>query len=114
MLLDGPVTCIRLSRAAETMVRGPERERAGQALALMSEHLAIPGGHALELACAMPAHAGLGSGTQLALAVATAMRRLHGIARTCAGDAARLGRGARSGIGIGLFEQGGSWWMGAW
>ncbi len=73
----------------------------------MVEHLGLPCGHALDVANAMPAHAGLGSGTQLALAVATAVRRLHGIAPDLRGDAARLGRGARSGIGIGLFEQGG-------
>ncbi len=107
MLLDGPVTGLRLSCAAKTSVQGPERDRAAQALTLIVEHLALPGGHALHVASAIPAHAGLGSGTQLALAVATAVRRLHGIAPDLRGDAARLGRGARSGIGIGLFEQGG-------
>ena len=107
MLLDGPVTRVRLSRAAVTMVHGPERDRAAQALAVMVERLALPGGHALNVASAMPAHAGLGSGTQLALAVTTAARRLHGITPDLRGDAARLGRGARSGVGIGLFEQGG-------
>ena len=107
MLIDGPVTCVRLSRAAETNVQGPERDRAAQALSRMVEHLAVSGGHALRIASAMPAHAGLGSGTQLALAVATAVRRLHGIAPDLRGDAVRLGRGARSGVGIGLFEQGG-------
>jgi beta-ribofuranosylaminobenzene 5'-phosphate synthase len=107
MLLDGPATRVRLSRAAETTVRGPERDRAAQALALTVERLALAGGHALEVACAMPPHAGLGSGTQLALAVAAAVRRLHGIAPDLRGDAAGLGRGARSGVGISLFEQGG-------
>jgi beta-RFAP synthase len=55
----------------------------------------------------MPPHAGLGSGTQLALAVAAAVRRLHGLPEDARGDATQLGRGARSGIGIGLFSQGG-------
>ena len=107
MLLDGPDTCVRLSRADETTVRGPERERAAQALARISEHLTLSGGHALNVAHAISPHAGLGSGTQLALAVAAAVRRLHGIAPDLRGDAARLGRGARSGIGIALFDQGG-------
>ena len=107
MLLDGPVTCISLSRADGTTVRGPERERAAQALAVTVEHLAIPGGHALDVTCAMPAHSGLGSGTQLAVAVAVAVRRLHGITPDLRGDAARLGRGARSGVGVALFDQGG-------
>lgn len=107
MLLDGPATRVVLSRADETVVSGPERDRAARALALMVERLAIPGGHALDVACAMPPHAGLGSGTQLALAVAAAVRRLHGIAPDSRADAARLGRGARSGVGIALFGQGG-------
>jgi beta-RFAP synthase len=55
----------------------------------------------------VPSHAGLGSGTQLALAVAAGMRRLHGLPLELANDAVRLGRGARSGAGIGLFKQGG-------
>jgi beta-RFAP synthase len=54
-----------------------------------------------------PRHAGLGSGTQLALAIAAAMRRLHRVPLDPRGDAVRLGRGARSGAGIGLFERGG-------
>ena len=107
MLLDGPKTNLVLRRASETTVTGPERERAARALTLTVEHLGLPGGHAVDIARAMPAHAGLGSGTQLALSVAAAVRRLHGIAPDPRGDAARLGRGARSGVGVALFEQGG-------
>ena len=57
---------------------------------------------------AIPAHAGLGSGTQLALAIAAAVRHLHGLESSAPDiDAALLGRGLRSGIGIALFGQGG-------
>ena len=59
------------------------------------------------LAEVVPAHAGLGSGTQLALAVAGGLRRLHNLPLEIEDDALRLGRGARSGIGIGLFHRGG-------
>lgn len=107
MLLDGPVTRVVLRRAETTEVRGPERERAARALALTLQHLRLGDGHALDVACAMPKHAGLGSGTQLAISVAAAVRRLHRIAPDPRGDAARLGRGARSGVGVALFEQGG-------
>jgi len=107
MLLDGPETRITLHRAAKTTVHGPEQERASRALALTTGHLGLAGGFALDIARTMPAHAGLGSGTQLALSVAAAVRRLHGIAPDPRGDAARLGRGARSGIGVALFEHGG-------
>jgi beta-RFAP synthase len=55
----------------------------------------------------IPAHAGLGSGTQLALAVAAALRHLEGFDLDIPGDAERLQRASRSGIGAGLFAQGG-------
>ena len=56
---------------------------------------------------AVPAHAGLGSGTQLALAVASGLRTLHRLPEDIHGDMAALQRGARSGIGIGAFGGGG-------
>lgn len=56
---------------------------------------------------APPAHAGLGSGTQLAMAVGVAMARLTGRIDGAPEIAALLGRGARSGIGIGAFDSGG-------
>lgn len=105
--LDAPATRLSLRVARETSVTGPERERAAQFLASMTNSLRVPGAHALHLEQAVPAHAGLGSGTQLALAVASAVRRLHGLPPDTEGDAARLGRGARSGIGVGLFTHGG-------
>ena len=43
----------------------------------------------------------------MALAVAAALRALHGYPLDPREDAALLDRGARSGIGIGIFEQGG-------
>jgi beta-ribofuranosylaminobenzene 5'-phosphate synthase len=52
-------------------------------------------------------HTGLGSGTQLALAIGTAFARLTGIDATTADIAKALGRGARSGIGIHGFDHGG-------
>ena len=107
MLLDGPVTRLRLQRSQWAEVRGPERQRASRALARMRERFPVAGEHRLDVLEAIPAHGGLGSGTQLALAVAAAFRRLHGIAPDLRSDAAWLGRGSRSGIGIGLFEQGG-------
>jgi beta-RFAP synthase len=74
---------------------------------LASEGLAIGGGHAVDILDVVPAHAGLGSGTQLALAVAAGIRRLHGRSLDIQGDALYLGRGARSGAGMGLFHSGG-------
>ena len=53
------------------------------------------------------AHCGLGSGTQLALALGRAFARSHGIALDSRQIAQMLGRGERSGIGIAGFDHGG-------
>ena len=108
MSLTAPATRLMLRRSAEFAVSGPEAARAERHLAAMLAHLGVSGGHDIVVESAMPAHAGLGSGTQLALAVATAVRRLHGLPDELRADAARLGRGARSGVGIGLFATGGA------
>ena len=55
----------------------------------------------------IPEHAGFGSGTQLNLAIGTALCKLHDIPATTREIAAQLGRGARSGIGISTFDLGG-------
>jgi beta-RFAP synthase len=52
-------------------------------------------------------HSGLGSGTQLAIAVGTAISRLFELECKTAEIAVLLNRGARSGIGIGGFDRGG-------
>ena len=61
----------------------------------------------LVLRAAPPMHAGLGSGTQLALAVGAAFSRLFDLGLDSDALAARLGRGARSGVGIAGFDHGG-------
>lgn len=105
--LDRPHTALRLSHAPRRSVTGPEAERAGAHLDAMQRHLGLDAPLALEMRSAIPAHSGLGSGTQLALLVASAVRRLHGLPDDLRGDARRLGRGVRSGVGIGLFRSGG-------
>lgn len=56
----------------------------------------------------IPSHHGLGSGTQLALALGTAVTQLvTGTAESPLQLAARLGRGARSAVGIYGFQSGG-------
>lgn len=56
---------------------------------------------------AIPAHAGLGSGTQLALAVARASAELLGLATDVTALASAVARGRRSGVGTWTFAHGG-------
>jgi beta-RFAP synthase len=107
MALDAPATELLIAHAPRDVIDGPEAERVGRHLATLTLALGLRGGHRITVRQAIPAHSGLGSGTQLALALATALRRLHGLPPDRAGDAARLGRGARSGIGVALFAAGG-------
>lgn len=105
--ISGLRTRISVARAEDTQVSGSDSQRARRHLNSMRDLLGLHGGHRVDILEAVPSHAGLGSGTLLALAVAAGIRRLHGLPLDIRGDALRLGRGGRSGVGIGLFESGG-------
>jgi beta-ribofuranosylaminobenzene 5'-phosphate synthase len=105
--LDRPGTRLTLQRADEPSVSGPEAERAARYLEAIRA-CGVEHAYRLQVAEAIPPHAGLGSGTQLALAVGAAFATVEGIDLTPQEIAARLGRGARSGIGIATFEGGGA------
>ncbi len=68
--------------------------------------LGVPG-VTLTLEESLPRHVGLGSGTQLALSVLLATARAYGREVNVRRHAPALGRGGRSGIGVGAFEDGG-------
>jgi len=68
--------------------------------------LSVPG-VAVTLEESLPRHVGLGSGTQLALAVLTATARAHGLEARVREHAPAMGRGGRSGVGVATFEEGG-------
>ena len=55
----------------------------------------------------LPRHAGLGSGTQTALAVLAGIARLYDCEPRVRERAPALGRGGRSGVGVATFERGG-------
>jgi beta-ribofuranosylaminobenzene 5'-phosphate synthase len=100
-------TSLTVRKAKVTNVSGPESDRVRGFLDATATLLAVHGAHDVEISEVVPTHSGLGSGTQLALAVATAVRRLHGRPPDIESDAIKLGRGGRSGVGIGLFHHGG-------
>ena len=107
LALSAPATRIRLARSDLDRASGPDAGRAARHLALLRDTLGVHTPFALSVEQAIPPHAGLGSGTQMALAVATAFARAHRFALTPSQTAAMLERGARSGVGIAAFEQGG-------
>lgn len=107
LAVDRPVTDLILAPAARTTVDGPDGERAAHLLERYRGALGIAGDHRLEIRDAIPAHAGLGSGTQLALAVGHALATLAGRPAAAAELAGGARRGVRSAIGMAAFTDGG-------
>jgi beta-RFAP synthase len=107
LAIDEPATVVTVRRAVEARATGPESERSLTVLKRASDALGIGGDFHVDVARSIPAHAGLGSGTQLALAIGSAVMRLAGKAVTTQELANLAGRGARSAIGLAAFESGG-------
>ena len=105
--IDAFETSVELCHSSNFQVLGPERERSARLALRFAQKLGLDTAKTLTVRDAIPAHAGLGSGTQLAIAIAAAFRRFSGLAPDAFGDARLLRRGARSGIGAALFERGG-------
>ena len=107
--ITGIETCLTISTspnvaAAENV---HEQARAEAAADCICAHLRLKDRPSLQLKSVIPPHAGLGSGTQLALAVGRGIATLVQNAISTREIAALTGRGARSGIGIGVFDSGG-------
>jgi beta-RFAP synthase len=100
-------TRLSLSVASEWSAQGPDANRAVQAARRFAETTGMLEPAAIRVEEAIPGHIGLGSGTQMALAVAVGLAHLHGTNSKIGEIAAAVDRGARSGIGIAVFDQGG-------
>lgn len=110
--LEKPCLIVEAAPASELTAEGPDRERAVEFAERFYDHyvpelIDEPSGAHLRVLEAIPSHVGLGSGTQLALAVGTALTHLHGIQASTFELAQVMGRGRRSSMGIGAFQGGG-------
>ncbi|HQR51984.1 MAG TPA: beta-ribofuranosylaminobenzene 5'-phosphate synthase [Burkholderiales bacterium] len=107
LTLDSVRTRVIATPADGLEAEGPQRLRVRRLLEVLREATGVRRGIRVVVTEAIPEHAGLGSGTQLALAVGCVFARLFGLALAPREIAGMLDRGARSGIGIGAFEHGG-------
>lgn len=89
------------------VVDGLEQERVASFARRFLARYPLPGVVRLCLRAAIPPHVGLGSGTQLALAVGAALAQLAGLTLDVREIARVMGRGIHSGIGIAAFTAGG-------
>lgn len=83
------------------------RERIENSTRKMMEFLNISSGFKFIVKETYPAHSGLGSGTQLSLAVGKIILKLNNMDMTASQIAKVVGRGGTSGIGVGAFDYGG-------
>jgi len=83
------------------------RERIENSARKMMEFLNISSGFKFIVKETYPAHSGLGSGTQISLAVGKAVLKLNNMDMTAPQIAKVVGRGGTSGIGVIAFDQGG-------
>lgn len=107
LAISGLDAVVEARAARESGVEGDAAPRARELLGLAEQHFGLSRGTRVRLRAAPPRHAGLGSGTQLALAVGAAVAAAHGRPFDPRVIAPVLGRGARSGVGVAVFEQGG-------
>lgn len=107
LTLDELATVVELRHAEGIEARGPSAHRALDYLRQLVDEYDPGTGCSLEVLQAIPEHVGLGSGTQLALAVGTAFGALFDVPMSLPAISGLAQRGARSGIGIGAFEHGG-------
>jgi beta-RFAP synthase len=89
------------------IIKGRERERVQTFAQRFLERFPLPGTVLMDLKRSIPPHIGLGSGTQLALAVGASLAKLAQIRISLKNLALIMGRGVHSGIGIGTFRYGG-------
>jgi beta-ribofuranosylaminobenzene 5'-phosphate synthase len=105
--LEEPRTVLTVRGADKLEVSGASGERARRIAMRLMDGMGLTGGFEIAIDEAIPEHAGLGSGTQLALALGAALARCAGQAADPRRIALLARRGARSGIGIGAFALGG-------
>ncbi|MFB0543998.1 MAG: beta-ribofuranosylaminobenzene 5'-phosphate synthase family protein [Candidatus Bathyarchaeia archaeon] len=105
--VDRPNIVLKARPAERLIVSGSRAERARGYAETMLREFNPRGGAEIEVLEDIPEHAGLGSGTQLALAIGSALSKLYNLGLTVEEIAERLMRGWRSGIGVYAFKGGG-------
>jgi beta-RFAP synthase len=104
LMIEEPAIAVRVRRTAEWTARGPSSSRA---LAWARQIAGDRSPLAVNVDACPEAHVGFGTGTQLALAVGTAVAQLLGTNESPHEIACRLSRGLRSGLGLHGFIHGG-------
>lgn len=100
-------TRISVSYAEQLTLSGIASERALKSIKQLCSALNVSDKLHFEISSCIPEHVGLGSGTQMSIALGLALSEYYQLGRNVRDIASLTARGARSGIGIAVFEQGG-------
>ncbi len=105
--INRPNVILEAQPAEKLVATGEKNEQVKTIAERFLETYNIKSKVAIEVKQVIPEHAGLGSGTQLALAVATGLSRLFDVKASVQELAQAMGRGRRTSVGTTIFEQGG-------
>ena len=105
--LDAPRLKLEITPAEALDIRGADEGRISRLVEAFDKHYKVQSRCNIHIKQTIPAHQGLGSGTQTALAIGRGLASLHGLTLESVEIANCLGRGRRSGIGIYAFDYGG-------
>jgi beta-ribofuranosylaminobenzene 5'-phosphate synthase len=105
--LAAPSIELSAVRSEMLCVSGFASNRAEEIARQLIAKLNLAGAVNLNIKQNIPEHAGMGSGTQFALNIGTAISQLYDLNLNTVQIAELTGRGGRSGIGIAAFDQGG-------
>jgi beta-ribofuranosylaminobenzene 5'-phosphate synthase len=105
--INRPNVVLEAEKSQRVEVTGEKTEQVQTLAELFLEAYHLKSGATINVKQVIPEHSGLGSGTQLALAVATALAKLFGVKAPVQELAEAMGRGRRTSVGTTIFEQGG-------
>ena len=100
-------TRISITAADQCTISGESAARAEKCTRRLCAALEVPDTVHIAVETAIPEHIGLGSGTQMSLAIGMGLNHYYGLGLAVRDIAQLADRGKRSGIGIGVFEWGG-------
>ena len=105
--IDAPCTKIVVTKSDETAIDANCDENVVKIVENIVKLVNLEQKFSLKVLQSIPQHAGLGSGTQMALAIGAGLNALFNLNLTVSQIGKLSKRGSRSGIGIAAFEQGG-------
>ena len=105
--IDHPNVILEAQQSKKLSVKGENTELVETLAKRFLETYHIKANASINLKQTIPEHAGLGSGTQQSLAVATALAKLFSVNASVQELAEAMGRGQRTSVGTTIFEQGG-------